>query len=105
MAAAVQKVGPMDLDAKMHVKVRVHEGRDACDWELFAPDGTPIEGWHHISVGRDNSGRYSLQVTFSDFECVNAEGKPIEVQLACPTAKPHEELPPLPSARTHKHRH
>lgn len=95
----------MDLEAKRRVKVRVYEGRDACEWELFAPDGTPLEGWHLISAGRDHSGRHSLQVTFNNFECVNADDQPMEVHLTCPTAKTHEELPPLPSARTHRHQH
>lgn len=95
----------MKPESRRHVKVRVHEDRDPCEWELFAPDGILIEGWHLISVGRDHSGRHSLQVTFDNFECVNAEGEPVEVHLTCPTAKPHEELPPLPSARTHRHRH
>lgn len=95
----------MNPELKKHVKVRVHEGRDPCEWELFAPDGTSIEGWHLIAVGRDHSGRPSLQVTFDNFECVNADGEPVEVHLTCPTGKPHEELPPLPSAHMHRHGH
>ena len=31
---------------KKFLKVRVHEGADPAEWEIFAPDGTPIEGWH-----------------------------------------------------------
>lgn len=95
----------MSSETKKCVKVRIHEGRDPCEWELFAPDGLPIDGWQLMSVGRDHSGKYALHVTFGNFECVNAEDQPIEVHLTCPTAKPHEELPPLPSARSHKHRH
>ncbi|MDT7042384.1 hypothetical protein [Candidatus Nitronereus thalassa] len=94
----------MNAKSQKCVKIRVHEGRDPCEWELFAPDGTLIDGWHLMSVGRDHSGRHSLQITFGQFECVNAEGQPMEVHLSCPTAKLHEELAPLPSARTHKHR-
>ena len=94
----------MNAKSAKYVKIRVHEGRDPCEWELFTPDGTPIEGWQLISVGRDQSGRSSLHVTFNNFECVNAEGQPMEVHLSCPTAKLHEELTPLPSARTPRHR-
>ena len=95
----------MDSESKKTVRVRVHEGHDLSEWELYAPDGTLIEGWHHLSVGRDQSGRYSLQVTFDQFDCVNAEDQPMEVHLTCPTAKHHEELPPLPSARMHRRPH
>jgi hypothetical protein len=91
--------------SKRFLKVRVPEGGDPGEWELFAPDGTPIEGWYHLSVGRDHSGRYALHVTFDQFECVNVDGQPVEVQLTCPTAKPHEKLPPLPRAGMHRHHH
>jgi len=95
----------MDPESKRSVTVRIHEGHDPSEWELFAPDGTLIEGWYHLSVGRDHSGRYALHVTFDQFECVNDEGQPVEVHLTCPTAKPHEELPSLPSARVHRRLH
>jgi hypothetical protein len=95
----------MDPESKRSVKVRVHEGHDPGEWELFGPDGTLLEGWHHLSVGRDHSGRFSLHVTFDQFECVNAEGQPVEVHLTCPTAKHHKELPSLPSARMHRRPH
>jgi len=95
----------MGLPSKKFLKVRVYEGGDPGEWELFAPDGTSIEGWHHLSVGRDHSGRYTLHVTFDQFECVNADGQPVEVQLTCPTGKPHEKFPPLPRAGMHRHLH
>jgi len=95
----------MDPESKKLVTVRVHEGHDHGEWELYAPDGALIEGWHHLSVGRDHAGRCSLQVTFDQFECVNAQGQPVEVHLTCPTATHHEELPPLPSPRTHRAPH
>jgi hypothetical protein len=95
----------MGPTSKRFLKVRIPEGGDPGEWELFAPDGAPIEGWYQLSVGRDHSGRYALHVTFDQFECVNADGRPVEVQLTCPTAKPHEKLPPLPPAGMHRHPH
>jgi hypothetical protein len=54
----------MKIESQKCLKVRVGEAHDPCEWELFAPDGTPIEGWHLISVGRDHSGRSSLHEVF-----------------------------------------
>ena len=45
----------MDSESKRAVTVRIREGHDPGDWELFAPDGTLLEGWHHLSVGRDHT--------------------------------------------------
>jgi hypothetical protein len=39
-----------------YVTVRFFEALDPCEWELLGPDGTAIEGWHLLSVGRDHSG-------------------------------------------------
>ena len=92
----------MNTDANCHIKVRVHELGDSCQWELLTSDGTPIEGWYLISVGQDQSGRNSLHVAFDNFECVNAEGQPVEVKLTGPTSKARKREPRLPSARTHR---
>lgn len=94
-----------NTESKGHVPVRVGEASDPGEWELFAPDGTLIEGWHQLSVGRDHSGRFSLHVTFDQFTCVNIHGEPMEMHLTSLIAQHHEEMPPLPSTRTHTHPH
>lgn len=95
----------MGHEFKNLIKVRTSEGESPGEWELFAPDGAAIDGWYHLAVGRDHSGRYALHVVFDQFECVNADGRPVEVQLRCPTAEPHEPSPPLPKAGMHRRRH
>ncbi|MGD9852356.1 MAG: hypothetical protein AB7T38_13925 [Nitrospirales bacterium] len=95
----------MDSKSQGYVTVRVVEASDPGEWELFTPDGTLIEGWHHLSVGRDHSGRCSLHVIFDQFTCVNTDGQPVEMHLTGPIPKHQDELPPLPSARTHRHPH
>lgn len=95
----------MESAPKKFLKVRVHEGKDPSNWELFAPDGTPIDGWYLISVGRDHSGRFALHVILDQFECVDADGQLMDVQLVCPTAKPHDTSPPLPPPGLHKRGH
>jgi hypothetical protein len=42
----------MGPTSKRFLKVRIPEGGDPGEWELFAPDGAPIEGWYQLSVGR-----------------------------------------------------
>lgn len=92
----------MNSEPNSFVTVRVFEASDPCEWELLGPDGTAIEGWHLLSVGRDHSGRYSLQVIFDQFHCVNAEGQKVNVHLSGVSAQKSENEPPPPSARTHR---
>ena len=92
----------MNSESNRHVTVRVFGPSDPCEWELLGPDGTLIEGWHLISVGRDHSGRYSLHVTFDQFNCVNAEGQKVDLHLSGLPSQKLEKEPPLPSARTHR---
>ncbi len=79
-------------ETKGHVILRVDGASDSREWELFAPDGTLVEGWHNLAVGRDHSGRYSLHVTFDQFTCVNSDGPPVEMPLTSLIAKHHEKL-------------
>lgn len=92
----------MDPKTKRNLIVRVPEPRDRCDWDILSPEGTPIEGWHFASVGIDHSGRYSLHLVFDQFDCVNADGQPIDIELAGVTHKPFIKERPLPSPRSHK---
>ncbi|MDT3779077.1 hypothetical protein PJI16_16040 [Nitrospira sp. MA-1] len=92
----------MNSESNSYVTVRVFEASDPCEWELLGPDGTAIEGWHLLSVGRDHSGRYSLQVTFDQFHCVNAVGQKVNIHLSGVSAQMLEKEPSPPSARTHR---
>ncbi|HSF09824.1 MAG TPA: hypothetical protein VLA60_10435 [Nitrospirales bacterium] len=92
----------MNSESNSYVTVRVFEASDPCEWELPGPNGTAIEGWHLLSVGCGHSGRYSLQVTFDQFHCVNAEGQKVKVHLSGVSAQKLEKEPSLPSARTHR---
>ncbi|MCA9454326.1 MAG: hypothetical protein H6750_00595 [Nitrospiraceae bacterium] len=92
----------MNSESNGYVTVRVFEASDPSEWELLGPDGTVIEGWHLLSVGRDHSGRYSLHVTFDQFHCVNAAGQKVNVHLSGGSAQKLEKEPPPPSARTHR---
>ena len=92
----------MNSESTSYVTVRVFEASDPSEWELLGPDGTVIEGWHFLSVGRDHSGRYSLQVTFDQFHCVNAEGQKVNIHLSGVSAQKLEKEPSPPSARTHR---
>jgi hypothetical protein len=101
----MEGMSAMETKPRKHLIVRVADQRDSWDWDILGPDGTPLEGWHFASIGIDHSGRYALHLIFDEFECVNAEGQPVEVHLTCPTAKHHEELPRLPSAGMHRRPH
>ncbi|MGP0593056.1 hypothetical protein ACTRXD_11050 [Nitrospira sp. T9] len=92
----------MNSESRGYVTVRVFEASDPCDWELLGPDGTVIEGWHLISVGRDHSGRFSLHVTFDQFHCVDAKGQKVNVHLGGVSSQKLEKGPLPPSARTHR---
>lgn len=92
----------MESKSRKHLTVRVAEPRDSWDWDILAPDGTPLEGWHFASIGIDHSGRYALHLIFEEFDCINAEGQPVEAHLTGVTSKKGHKEPPLPSPRSHK---
>ena len=92
----------MKATKKKHLTVRVPEQRDSWDWEILSSDGNPIDGWYSASVGIDHSGRYCLHVVFDRFDCVNANGQPVKIELAGITHTPVKKGPGLPSPRLHK---
>lgn len=86
---------------KRQLIVRIPNPTDHYGWEIFAPDGTPIEGWHMISIGLDHSGRHVLNITFDQFDCIDSEGKHLEIDLTGMPVKPESKEKPLPSPRHH----
>ncbi|GJL61621.1 hypothetical protein [Candidatus Nitrospira salsa] len=92
----------MKATEKKHLTVRVPEQRDCWDWEILTADGSPLDGWYSASVGIDHSGRYCLHVVFDQFDCVNADGQPIKIELLGVTHRPVKNEPAIPSPRMHK---
>ncbi len=92
----------MKATEKKHLIVRVPEQREGWDWEILSSDGSPIDGWYSASVGIDHSGRYCLHVVFDQFDCVNADGQPVKIELTGMTHTHVKKDAPLPSPRSHK---
>ena len=92
----------MKVSKKKHLTVRVPEQKNCWDWEILSSDGRHIDGWYSASVGIDHSGRYCLHVIFDEFDCVNADGQPVVIELTGITHTPVKKEALLPSPRTHR---
>ena len=87
---------------KKHLVLRIPVQHDSWDWELLSSDGTALDGWVSASVGIDHSGRHCLHVIFDQFECVNADGQAVKIELTNGIPRPIKKVPPLPNPCTHK---
>ena len=92
----------MDSETKKNLIVRIPCPSDDYGWEIFAPDGTPMEGWYMASIRQDHSGRHVLNIAFDQFDCIDAEGKHLEIEMKGMPIKPLTKEEPLPSPRSHK---
>lgn len=86
---------------KRQLLVRIPNPSNHYGWEIFAPDGTAIEGWRLASIGQDQSGRHVLHLTFDQFECIDSEGNHLEIEVTGMPVTPVSKEKPLPSPCHH----